>query len=69
MTLFGSPQQLSRAMALMFENWPSKEKIDEGYRSNTGTPDESNTDTASESEQSNSEMVGESQRKEQGDDG
>lgn len=66
MTLFGSLQQLSRAMALMFENWPSKEKIDEGYRSNTGTPGESNTDTASESEQSNSEMVSESQERDRG---
>lgn len=44
-TLFGSLQQLSRAMALMFENWPSKEEIVEGYRSNTGTAGESNTYT------------------------
>ena len=55
MTLFGSLQQLSRAMALMFEDWPSKETIDEGYQSNTGTPAEVNIDKLNEIEQSNSE--------------
>lgn len=63
MTLFGSLQQLSRAMALMFEDWPSKETIDEGYQSNTGTPAEVNTDKLSEIEQSNSERSGGSQER------
>lgn len=61
MTLFGSSQQLSRAMALMFEEWPSKETIDEGYQSNTGTSAEANTNKLSEMEQSNSETSGENQ--------
>lgn len=48
-------------MALMFEDWLSKETIDEGYQSKTGTPAEVNTDKLSEMEQSNSETSGESQ--------
>lgn len=63
MTLFGSLQQLSRAMTLMFDKWPSKETIDEGYHSNTGTPAEINTDKLSEIEQSNSETSSECQEK------
>lgn len=61
MTLFGSLQQLSRAMALMFEDWPSKETIDDGYQSKTGSPAEVNSDKLSEMEQSNSETSCESQ--------
>lgn len=47
-------------MALMFEEWPSKETIDEGYQSDTGTPAEADTDKLSDMEQSNGETWGES---------
>ena len=67
MTLFGSLQQLSRAMALimalMFENWSSKEAIDKGYQSNTGTLAEINTDKLSDIEQSKGETLDESQER------
>lgn len=48
----------------MFENWPSKETIDEGYQSNMGTPGDNNTETLSEGGQSNSETLSGSQESE-----
>lgn len=50
-------------MALMFENWSSKEAIDEGYQSNTGTPAEINTNKLSDIEQSNGETPDKSQER------
>lgn len=52
---------MSRAMALSFEEWPSKELINEGYQSNTSSSAEANTNKLSEMEQSTSETSGESQ--------
>lgn len=52
-------------MALMFEGWPSKPTVDEGYQSKEGTPagvklsqmEQSNTETSGESQDSGGEAM------------